>query len=74
MEGQQAWLQQQQQQQRFPMETVGPRMPAPGVSGDMRFPAAGPFPSPAQTQAGPQPMPQGKTWLFTDFLCKFGNG
>lgn len=73
MEGQQAWLQQQQQQQqRFPMETVGPRMPAPGVGGDMRFPGAGPFPA-AQTQAGPQPMPQGKNWLLTNYLCKFGN-
>lgn len=60
LEGQQAWIQ-QQQQQRFSMEPVGPRMLVPSPGGEHRFPGPpGPFPTAVPTPAGPQPVPAGE--------------
>ena len=80
IEGQQAWMQQQQQQQqqRFPIETVGPRLPAPGQSGEIRFQGPpGTFPPQPPAQTVPQTVAQGRSKIkhtHTLLIYLFGKG
>lgn len=59
VDGQQAWI--QQQQQRFQMEGMGPRMPGAGPGGEMRYPGPLPFPGAMQSQPGAVAVTSGQS-------------